>query len=246
MQAALDEFTAACLGGRPPDLDAFCKAHRDCGPQLRERVAEIRYVIEHGRAVAERQPVALPGEDHPESIGPYHIVELLGEGGMGTVYLAEQLAPVQRRVALKVIKLGMDSRAVLKRFELERQALAVMSHACIARVFDCGTTERGQPYFALEYVPGTPLVEYCDRHALSVEQRLRLFQRLCDGVQHAHQKGVIWQRARDRGAGQSCAEDHRLRAGAGNRADAAARDTVHRAPTHSRHAGVHVARAGGP
>src|SRR5262249_54665365 len=112
-------------------------------------------------------------------------------GGMGRVYLAEQSEPVRRRVALKVIKLGMDSRAVLKRFALERQALAVMNHDCIARVFDCGTTERGQPYFALEYVPGIPLVDYCDRHALTIEQRLRLFQRLCDGVQHAHQKGVI-------------------------------------------------------
>ncbi|MEZ5966831.1 MAG: bifunctional serine/threonine-protein kinase/formylglycine-generating enzyme family protein [Planctomycetota bacterium] len=130
-------------------------------------------------------------EVRPETIGPYRILETLGEGGMGTVYLAEQREPVQRRVALKVIKLGMDSKQVLARFQAERQALALMNHDCIAKVFDAGTTERGQPYFAMEHVPGVPITEHCDRHELSVDERLSLFKKVCAGVQHAHQKGVI-------------------------------------------------------
>ena len=107
------------------------------------------------------------------------------------VYLAEQREPVRRRVALKLVKLGMDSAAVLQRFDLERQALAVMNHDNIARVFDVGTSEHGQPYFVMEHVPGLPITEYCDRHRLSLEERLGLFRDVCAGVQHAHQKGVI-------------------------------------------------------
>ena len=127
----------------------------------------------------------------PERIGRYAILGVLGEGGMGTVYLAEQTEPVRRQVALKVIKLGMDTVAVLKRFSLERQALAVMSHDYIAKVFDAGTTGRGQPYFVMEHVEGIPLTQYCDRHKLSLKERIELFQKVCAGVQHAHQKGVI-------------------------------------------------------
>ncbi len=127
----------------------------------------------------------------PEAIASYRILGLLGEGGMGTVYLAEQSRPVRREVALKVIKLGMDSAQVLQRFELERQALALMEHPNIANVFDAGTTELGQPYFAMEYVRGEPILEYADSHALSVNERLRLFQQVCNGVQHAHLKGVV-------------------------------------------------------
>ena len=137
------------------------------------------------------EPTVPSADKLPEKIGPYQVLDLLGEGGMGTVYLAEQPAPLRRLVALKVIKLGMDSRAVLKRFELERQALAVMNHENIARVFDAGTTERGQPYFAMEYAPGVPIDEYCDSGELSIEDRTRLMQQVCTGVQHAHQKGVI-------------------------------------------------------
>ncbi|HEX5053101.1 MAG TPA: bifunctional serine/threonine-protein kinase/formylglycine-generating enzyme family protein [Planctomycetota bacterium] len=139
-------------------------------------------------------PPARPPDDEaprPHAIGPYRVVETLGEGGMGTVYLAEQREPVHRRVAVKVIKLGMDSKAVVRRFELERQALAVMTHDGIAKVFDCGTTERGQPYFAMEYVKGTPITDYCDRHRLGLPDRLALFQQVCGAVQHAHQKGVM-------------------------------------------------------
>ncbi|MBK8977447.1 MAG: SUMF1/EgtB/PvdO family nonheme iron enzyme [Planctomycetes bacterium] len=129
--------------------------------------------------------------ERPESIGRYRILDVLGQGGMGTVYLAEQREPVRRRVAVKVIKLGMDSQQILARFEMERQALALMEHPNIARVLDAGTTERGQPFFVMEYVKGLPIVDYADEHRLSIEERLRLFQAVCLGVQHAHQKGVV-------------------------------------------------------
>jgi hypothetical protein len=129
--------------------------------------------------------------EEPESIGPYRILRVLGEGGMGMVYLAEQREPVRRRVALKVIKLGMDSKAVLARFALERQALAVMNHDAIAKVHDAGTTDRGQPYFVMELVEGVPITRYCDEHRLALTERIGLFAQVCAGVQHAHQKGVI-------------------------------------------------------
>ncbi|MBX3464319.1 MAG: SUMF1/EgtB/PvdO family nonheme iron enzyme [Planctomycetes bacterium] len=127
----------------------------------------------------------------PQQIGPYRILEVLGEGGMGTVYLAEQDQPVKRRVALKLIKLGMDSKAVLARFQQERQALALMDHEGIAKVFDCGVSERGQPYFAMEYVKGVPLVRFCEQQKLSLKDRLLLLRQVCAAVQHAHQKGVV-------------------------------------------------------
>ena len=124
-------------------------------------------------------------------IGPYHILEMLGEGGMGVVYLAEQTQPIRRRVAVKVIKPGMDSANVIARFETERQALALMNHPNVARVLDAGTTEAGRPYFVMEHVPGIPITDYCDRHTLSTGERLTLFLTVCDGIQHAHQKGII-------------------------------------------------------
>ena len=139
---------------------------------------------------AARQPDEQP-ESPPERIGPYRILEILGQGGMGTVYLAEQEEPIRRRVALKVIKLGMDSRSLVTRFEVERQALAMMEHPCIARVYDAGLTDRGQPYYAMEYVRGVPITTFCDKKKLSLDQRLQLFRLVCSGVQHAHQKGVI-------------------------------------------------------
>ena len=123
--------------------------------------------------------------------GRYTLLEVLGEGGMGTVYRASQTAPVKRQVALKLIKIGMDSRAVLARFDAERQALALMDHPNIARVFDGGTTEAGQPFFVMELVKGEPITEYCDRKRLPVKARLELFVTVCQAVQHAHQKGII-------------------------------------------------------
>ena len=124
-------------------------------------------------------------------VGNYRILQKLGEGGMGEVYEAEQEQPVHRRVALKLIKWGMDTKQVIARFESERQALALMNHANIARVFEAGATEGGRPYFAMECVRGVAVTEYCDTHRLTTSDRLRLFMQICDGVQHAHQRGII-------------------------------------------------------
>ena len=124
-------------------------------------------------------------------IGPYKLLEEIGEGGMGVVFMAEQTRHVSRRVALKVIKPGMDSRQVVARFEVERQALAMMDHPNIAHVLDAGTTESGRPYFVMELVRGVPITEYCDRNRLAAEERLRLFDSVCQAIQHAHQKGII-------------------------------------------------------
>jgi non-specific serine/threonine protein kinase/serine/threonine-protein kinase len=124
-------------------------------------------------------------------VGHYKVMRVLGEGGMGIVYLAEQEKPIKRRVALKVIKPGMDSKQVIARFEAERQALALLDHPNIAHVYDAGTTESGRPYFVMEYVKGSPITEHCDEQKLNIEERLRLFQQICDAVQHAHHKGII-------------------------------------------------------
>lgn len=130
--------------------------------------------------------------EHPgQTINQYTLVRLLGEGGFGTVWLAEQHEPVRRQVALKIIKLGMDTRQVIARFEAERQALAVLDHPSIAKVFDAGSTDTGRPYFVMEYVEGETFTSYCDEHNLSVRDRLQLFQKVCHAVQHAHQKGII-------------------------------------------------------
>jgi serine/threonine protein kinase/tetratricopeptide (TPR) repeat protein len=124
-------------------------------------------------------------------IGRYKLLSVLGEGGMGIVYLAEQQEPIRRKVALKVIKPGMDSKAVIARFEAERQALALLEHPNIAHVHDAGTTETGRPYFVMEFVKGLPITEHCDLHKLTIEERLQLLQQVCQAVQHAHQKGII-------------------------------------------------------
>jgi eukaryotic-like serine/threonine-protein kinase len=126
-----------------------------------------------------------------EDFGRYRIIESLGEGGMGTVYLAEQREPIRRRVALKVVKLGMDTAAVLARFDNERQALAMMDHPNIAQIFDAGATATGRPYFVMEYIEGTPVTLYCDRKRMTTRDRLGLFLAVCRAVQHAHRKGVI-------------------------------------------------------
>jgi serine/threonine protein kinase/tetratricopeptide (TPR) repeat protein len=134
---------------------------------------------------------AANGARGSSGFGPYRLLQRLGEGGMGEVWLAEQQRPVRRQVAIKIVKAGMDTAQVVARFEAERQALAVMDHPAIAKVFDGGTTPEGRPYFAMEYVRGEAVTTYCDRQRLSIPERLELFIQLCDGVQHAHQKGII-------------------------------------------------------
>ena len=164
--------------------------------QLRERVERLLRHAEKNDSFMELRTKA---DDHDSiasirvgsRLGPYKLKEKIGEGGMGVVYVAEQKEPVKRRVALKVIKPGMDSKQVLARFEAERQALALMEHPNIARVLDAGTTEQGLPYFVMELVNGTPINRYCDDNLLTIRERLELFRSVCEGVQHAHQKGII-------------------------------------------------------
>ena len=138
---------------------------------------------------------ALGGEsaawDLGQTIGPYRLVKRLGQGGMGSVWLAEQTQPVRRKVALKLIKPGMDTEEVVARFSSERQALAMMEHPAIARVYDAGSTPEGRPYFAMEYVEGVPITDYCDAHNMATRQRVELFMLVCDGIQHAHQKSIL-------------------------------------------------------
>jgi WD40 repeat protein/tRNA A-37 threonylcarbamoyl transferase component Bud32 len=155
----------------------------DAGEQDEKRPADEESVP---TASAESAMVGLG-----EQIGRYKLLRVLGEGGCGIVYLAEQEQPVRRRVALKLIKPGMDTKQVIARFEAERQALALLDHPNIAHVYDAGTTEDGRPYFAMEYVKGVPITEHCDRQKLTIEERLRLFVQVCEAIQHAHQKGII-------------------------------------------------------
>ena len=137
-------------------------------------------------------PSTSPSPRNPGvEIGPYKLLEQIGEGGMGLVFMARQQRPVKRNVALKVIKPGMDTKQVVARFEAERQALAVMEHPNIARVIDGGTTETGRPYFVMDLVRGLPITDYCDHHRFSTRQRLEIFVQVCQAVQHAHQKGII-------------------------------------------------------
>jgi eukaryotic-like serine/threonine-protein kinase len=131
---------------------------------------------------------AATGDD---DFGRYQIIRPLGEGGMGTVYLAEQREPIRGQVALKVVKLGMDTSQVLARFANEGQALAMMDHLNIAQIFDAGATNKGRPYFVMEYIEGAPITQYCDRKRMTTRERFALFLAVCRAVQHAHQKGVI-------------------------------------------------------
>jgi serine/threonine protein kinase/tetratricopeptide (TPR) repeat protein len=181
-------FLAACE--QPPEKRReFLEV--ECGADDALR-AEVEELLEfHAEEPTGQTSAAASLLEDLESITNYRVLQKVGEGGMGEVYEAEQTEPVRRRVALKVIKWGMDTKEVLARFESERQALALMNHPNIARVFEAGTTDSGRPYFAMEYVKGVPITEYCDTHRLSTDERLNLFIQVCEGVQHAHQRGVI-------------------------------------------------------
>jgi eukaryotic-like serine/threonine-protein kinase len=160
---------------------------------LRQRVESLLRAIGEFTATAEAATtVVAPIIERPgDRLGRYKLLEKLGEGGCGVVYVAEQEEPVRRRVAVKVIKLGMDTKAVVARFEAERQALAMMDHPNIARVFDAGTTDMGRPYFVMELVRGIRITEYCDQSNLTTTERIELFIKVCHAIQHAHQKGII-------------------------------------------------------
>jgi serine/threonine protein kinase/tetratricopeptide (TPR) repeat protein len=198
-QRTWDVFFSA-LERAPEERESFLAAA--CGADAELRAVVVRLLQAHDRsspflsvppalladfAANEELDDALIGR----SIGRYRIVREIGEGGMGAVYEAVQESPVRRSVALKLVKAGMDTREVVARFEAERQALALMNHTNIARVLDAGASAEGRPYFVMELVSGVPLTEYCDGHRLSVRRRIELFLAVCEGVQHAHQRGVI-------------------------------------------------------
>src|SRR5580698_8439513 len=181
-------FDAAC--GSDADLRAELNSLLLVGDDLSDEFLDspLRGVLERQIGEIESTPALAVGQIFAQR---FELVRRLGEGGMGQVWLAEQVSPVRRQVALKLIKAGMYDEAVVQRFQSERQSLAMMDHPCIAKVFDAGATSQGQPYFVMEYVPGLPITEYCDTHRLQIAQRLELFIRVCEGVQHAHQKAVI-------------------------------------------------------
>jgi serine/threonine protein kinase len=171
------ELVCAANGALREEVESLLQAHEQAGNFLREAALE--------------PPTGVVAERTGTMIGRYKLLEKIGEGGFGVVWMAGQEEPVRRRVALKIIKAGMDTRQVLARFEAERQALAMMEHPNIARVFDGGATDTGRPYFVMELVKGIPITTYCDANKLSTRDRLALFIQVCQAVQHAHQKGVI-------------------------------------------------------
>jgi len=205
-QGMFDAALAKPAGERAAYLDQACAGRAE----LRARVEVLLAAHDRAGGFMEAPPTGLTPEevqraagaaagtgaganaDRPgTTVGPYRLLEQIGEGGMGVVFIAEQVHPVRRRVALKIIKPGLDTRQVIARFEAERQALAMMDHPNIAKVFDAGSTSTGRPYFAMELVRGIPITEYCDQHKLAPRPRLELFVEVCQAVQHAHTKGII-------------------------------------------------------
>src|SRR5260221_1802869 len=200
-----DIFIAALQQQDPAQRQAYLDDACAGQPELRQQVEDLLRLHEGAGSFLERPAAGSPAtgalQDAPEEmsspeapgaiIGPYKLIEQIGEGGMGTVWMAQQTEPIRRLVAVKLIKAGMDSRQVIARFEAERQALALMDHANIARVLDGGTTSAGRPYFIMDLVKGIPITKYCDEQRLTPLQRLELFIPVCQAIQHAHQKGVI-------------------------------------------------------
>src|SRR4030088_60946 len=180
----------ACVGNEKlrAEVEELLREHEQVGsflesPALLDRTPGSTLAVTSGMfAVMEKAG---------DRIGRYKLLQKIGEGGCGIVYMAEQEEPVRRRVALKVIKLGMDTKSVIARFEAERQALALMDHPNIARVLDAGATEAGRPYFVMELVRGIKITEFCDEKSVPTADRLKLFTQVCQAIQHAHQKGVI-------------------------------------------------------
>jgi serine/threonine protein kinase/tetratricopeptide (TPR) repeat protein len=191
--ARTKELFGAALDLEPSQRADFLRS--SCGNDA-ELLAEIESLL---AAHEQANPLSdNPWQNHfleemqaPKSIGPYQLIKKIGEGGMGQVWLAEQTTPVRRQVALKLIRAGMYDAALFKRFQSERQSLAMMDHPAIAKIFEAGSTPNGQPYLVMEYVPGLPITDYCDEKKLPIRERLELFIRACEGVQHAHQKAII-------------------------------------------------------
>jgi serine/threonine protein kinase/Tol biopolymer transport system component len=193
-----EQIYYAALEKPPDERSAYVKAACGDNLELLEQVESLLKIRENQNNFLESplfidppQLITLPQEQPGSIIGRYKILEKIGEGGMAVVYMAEQEKPIHRKVALKIIKLGMDTKQVIARFEAERQALAMMDHPNIAKVFDAGATDTGRPYFVMELVTGVSITEYCDKNNLSTKERLSLFIQVCNAIQHAHQKGII-------------------------------------------------------
>src|SRR5688572_13496220 len=192
----IEIFNEAKVRPEGAERDAFLAGACRAEPELMEQVVSLLrsneragdFFLKHTQLT----PPAAPLTEKPgDRIGRYKLLEQIGEGGCGVVYMADQEEPVRRRVALKVIKLGMDTKQVMARFEAERQALAMMDHPNIAKVLDGGATDTGRPFFVMELVRGIKITDYCDQNNLSTKERLELFIRVCQAIQHAHQKGII-------------------------------------------------------
>jgi hypothetical protein len=249
----LEAIDLASPAERAAYLDQACKDN----PQLRAEVEALLRAHEAPQRILDAPAVvsptideALPLERPGTVIGPYRLVQQIGEGGMGTVFLAEQTEPVQRTVALKVIKPGMDSRQVIARFEVERQALALMNHPNIATVLDGGNTADSRPYYVMERVEGVAITRWCDGRRLSLKERLELFVPVCQAVQHAHQKGIIHRDLKPSNVlvtlcdGKPVPQSHRLRHRQGGRPEVGQRDGADGMRCGGRHAGVHESGAG--
>ena len=179
---------ALTVAERPAYLDAACAGREE----MRAKVEQL--LLAHdgsGFMDSDERFARVKPEESGDRIGHYKLLQNIGEGGFGVIWMAEQEKPVRRRVALKIIKLGMDTKEVIARFEQERQALAMMDHANIAKVFDAGATQFGRPFFVMELVRGIKITDYCDQANLPTAERLRLFIAVCQAVQHAHQKSII-------------------------------------------------------
>jgi serine/threonine protein kinase len=188
----------AALEQTPDAWPVFLAESSGGNPELRARVEELLRAhqrmgrIDGGNSDAPAASIDNQLAERPGTvIGSYKLLEQIGEGGFGVVFMAEQQHPVRRKVALKVIKPGMDTKQVVARFEAERQALALMDHPHLAKVLDAGTTDRGRPYFVMELIRGIPITQYCDVNQLTPHERLELFVAVCQAVQHAHQRGII-------------------------------------------------------
>ena len=188
----IKELFGAALERDASERAAFLQAACGTDMSLRQEVESLIKAHESSSNLWQHPLRPQPSEStEGRFIGPYQLLKKIGEGGMGQVWLAQQTAPLQRRVALKLIRWGMHDDTLLHRFQGERQSLAVMDHPAIAKVFDAGATSEGQPYFVMEFVAGVAITDYCDQKKLTVPERLELFVKVCEGVQHAHQKAII-------------------------------------------------------
>jgi serine/threonine protein kinase/tetratricopeptide (TPR) repeat protein len=190
-EAIFAELADLPAGDRETRLTERCGGNEQLRDFVKKLLAEHDYGLGEFMQTPPDGVIVEPDVESTGRVGSYRLLERIGEGGFGEVHLAEQTEPIRRTVALKIVKLGMDTKQVVARFEAERQALALMDHPHIARVFEAGATEHGRPYFAMEHVPGIAITEYCDKHRLGMDQRLELFIHVCDAIQHAHQKGII-------------------------------------------------------